>query len=408
MRSSKIFALARLAVLGLAAAACSTAADGVGTEVANVDSFARPTEHGELMFGVANPAELTAESRFHAWTFKLSGKASVDLATELHTQNLDSVMYLYKKGASGWGENIASNDNHRGAMSSRIERALDEGEYLVKVKATHQAMRGHFDVVAACTGSGCPADAAGTCKAPAAELPAAGHYAPSCAGLFAKIAATPAYPAPAACAVLEDAAIAYYKEYWDNLGGWESMTGGEEVTFDTSVEHHPDAGTIVTVSLGGDEDMMTFVFDATATLRYYHQSNQSPDWAWFCDGAAAAEPDDDCIRNVRGGFPRPGVAPIEGSVTAGAQAEHELTHVEAAVDEYLATVTVPAGEGVSYAYRRFDGDYEFAAEVKVSAAGHPAITYVVSGDPRNDGAAGLTIVLKTDASGSEFLCRAPK
>lgn len=71
------------------------------------DRFFSPTEHGDLMFGVQNPAELAADAGYHAWTFTLTGTATVKLEIKPHVTNLDTVMYLYKNQETGsWGNVI--------------------------------------------------------------------------------------------------------------------------------------------------------------------------------------------------------------------------------------------------------------------------------------------------------------
>ena len=57
------------------------------------------------------------------------------------------------------------------------------------------------------------------------------------------------------------------------------------------------AGTKVSVSYGGDEDTVTFVFDAAGSLIVAHWSNQSPEATWFCgvDVRMPNEPDAECV-----------------------------------------------------------------------------------------------------------------
>src|SRR5438128_7841319 len=79
-----------------------------------LDSFRSPTDHGVIAFGAAQTSRLTADQSFHTWTFSLSGAADVKALTSRkpHYAAIDTVLYLYKKGANGsWGSYIARNDN---------------------------------------------------------------------------------------------------------------------------------------------------------------------------------------------------------------------------------------------------------------------------------------------------------
>ncbi|MDX1746776.1 MAG: hypothetical protein R3324_12620, partial [Halobacteriales archaeon] len=74
------------------------ASDNKGSEEApltdgKTDSFFQPTEHGDASFTIANRATITEDQSFHAWTFELTGEATIELKTEISTRNLDTVMY---------------------------------------------------------------------------------------------------------------------------------------------------------------------------------------------------------------------------------------------------------------------------------------------------------------------------
>lgn len=404
LRTARLLSFVVAAASTTAACAPGTGGDDgedIGASESNVDSFESPTLHGDLQFGVPNPGEFTDDARFHGWTFTLPGTAKIELSTALRTPNLDTVVYLYKKQPSGsWGQNIASNDNHGGQMSSRIASELDAGEYLLKVKAKHAAMRGSFDVIGACLGGACPAAVGGDCAAPAAELPSGGHYSAACAAVFAKIAATPPAPAAPSCSVFESAAVAYYKEYWSGLVGWEEMTDGEDIEPEVGVRHHPGVATVVDVTLGGDEDAMTFVFEPSGKLLYYYQHNQSPDWAWFCDGAAVEEPGE-CVNEVLGEHHRASPRAASGTVAAGSSVDGAPKHVDAAIAEHVASAGIAAGAQLSYSYRHWAEGFSEAAEVKVRAGDGPEVTYFVTGDPEYR----LTIAVRSDVSGAAILCK---
>jgi hypothetical protein len=124
------------------------------------DSFRSTTDHGELVFGRAERASLTAAAGFHSWTFTLTGPASVTLLTQLATpssRELDTVLYLYRETASGWGRALTSNDDSPGSLFSAISRSLTAGHYRIIVKGYVRATRGAFGVLADCTGAGCSA-----------------------------------------------------------------------------------------------------------------------------------------------------------------------------------------------------------------------------------------------------------
>lgn len=401
-RSSVIRRVAPLffAMTALGVAACA-GDDGVGSESADVDSFASPTNHGVLQFGVPNAAEFTDSNRFHAWTFELSAEADVDLSTQLITQNLDSVMYLYKKGESGWGSNIKKNDDHDGQLSSRITATLGEGEYLVKIKAAKTALRGAFSLTGQCAGAGCPEAVGGECATPSPDLPSTSGFTTACAQTFYDIVTTPAGPAPESCNALEEAAVGYYKDYWDDIYSYEEMSGGEEPY--TSITHHPGVGTVVGVDLGGDEDSMNYVFDMAGKLIYYYQHNQSPDWSWFCvGGTAVEEPDEDCAIEVifNQDYSAQDVEEGQGVHPAGETPQLDPA-IAAAIREYETSQTVGNGDDVNYAYKLWASNYENGAEVTLSAENRPEITYVVVGDPQY----GMTIALQSDDNGTSFLCK---
>ncbi|MCA9620630.1 MAG: pre-peptidase C-terminal domain-containing protein [Myxococcales bacterium] len=139
-------------------AACSSADVGSNADYAT-DSFAKPTDHGELDFHGHNFADFTAEQRFHGWHFTLTGPASVQLSTSLHTANLDTMLYLYAADEQGkkTGPNIAKDDNGgEDGLSSSITKDLEAGTYYIQAKTKNIAMRGRFELVTACSGAGCP------------------------------------------------------------------------------------------------------------------------------------------------------------------------------------------------------------------------------------------------------------
>ncbi len=392
--------------MALSVAAC--VGDTIGSDSAySTDSFASPTEHGELRFGAPNPAEFTNDNRFHAWTFTLTGPAELELSTELDAANLDTVMYLYRRSEDSWGSYIDKNDDHDGLLASRISRTLEAGDYRIKVKTTKVAMRGSFSVIGTCTGDGCPTTDGGECTGDGpATLPSPTRYTPACNATLEAILTTPRGAAPADCAqALEERAVQYYKNYWDEVYGYDELTGGEDVEPYVDLQFHPGAGTVVDIGLGGDEDSMDFVFDLDGHLLFYYQHNQSPDWAWFCptDGQPTVEePDEDCVTSAIGHSEYDVEDLSEGSgSTPAAETTNLPPAVAAAVTEYVAVETVGNGEEVSYDYALWAGYYTNGAKVTLSAENHPTVTYVVTGDPEW----GMTIVFRSDDNGTTFVCK---
>jgi hypothetical protein len=288
--------------------------DSIGTNEDELrkDTFDKPTPHGELRFGDApNEAAFTSDQRFHAWTFTLTKQSRIDLQTEIETANLDTVMYVYRRdpGTTAWGEAVATNDDTAGGITSRVKKQLASGEYLVKVKASKTPMTGAFKVLAACSGSGCPAPAAACSTRTFLAMPDATGFGASCTSkIDAVLNTTPSSTSSSSVKIgskcslapLERSAVDFYHQYWDDHGGWDEMagTGDEEQELAVKTELHGAAGAVVDVDLGGDEDAMTFVFDGAGKLLHYFQHNQSPDMAWFCKDAgeaAANEPSDSCV-----------------------------------------------------------------------------------------------------------------
>jgi hypothetical protein len=308
----------RTSVFGVCAVALSIAACGgedrigTGEDELRKDTFDRPTQHGELRFGDApNEASFTNDQRFHAWTFTLTKQSRIDLQTELHENNLDTVMYVYRRdpGTRAWGEAVAQNDDTAGGIASRVKKQLAAGEYLVKVKASKTPMTGAFKLLAACSGSGCPAPAAACSTRTFQKIPDATGWGASCtskidavlnAAVSSSNGTSVKIGSKCSLAPLERSAVDFYHEYFDGLAGWEEMAGSgdEEQELSITTEMHGAAGSVVGVDLGGDEDAMTFVFDGAGKLLHYYQHNQSPDMAWFCRDAgeaAANEPSDVCV-----------------------------------------------------------------------------------------------------------------
>ena len=122
------------------------------------DSQRKPTDHGFTFFGLQDNAVLTDAERYHAWQFDVTGDAKVEVHTSytvLGQRKTDTVLYLYKEGANGWGSYIARNDDYDGKVYSRIIKNLDAGRYRILVKGFAATTKGKFSVFTTCEGAGC-------------------------------------------------------------------------------------------------------------------------------------------------------------------------------------------------------------------------------------------------------------
>jgi hypothetical protein len=119
-----------------------------------LDSAASPTDHGVLTFGELDAATLSADEAHHVWSFTLSDDAEVEGFTD-GDDPIDTVLYLYKHSARGWGAYVERNDEDgRGSWSS-IKRELSAGEYRFLVKGYDTDAVGAFSFAANCEGAGC-------------------------------------------------------------------------------------------------------------------------------------------------------------------------------------------------------------------------------------------------------------
>ena len=352
-----------------------------------------------------NPGEFTDEERFHAWTFELTGDADVTIEAKLATQNLDSVMYLYKKNDEGsWGGNIAKNDDADGlGLGSRITETLGAGEYQIKIKAAKALMTGFFSVGGTCAGEGCPA-VDDFCGPEDPAMPNVTGYSKSCAEKMHKILTTPVgHSAPQCLATnLEERSVDYYKDYWDYVYSYEEMADGHEPYVD--VTHHTGAGTVVSVGLGGDEDSMDYVYDVEGNLVFYYQHNQSPDWGWICEGTVDdnVDPGDECATEVAGSsdYRIEDTSEGDGESNVG-DADSLNPHVAAAVKEFAAENGLSTDASVSFEFFAWNATYNEGAEVKLSADGATDAAYTLAGSPEW----GISLVFKTDANGTDFVCK---
>ena len=165
MMSRLVRTLSFTSLLAVSAVACmddgkapEEELDGL-EEGGKADTIRKPTEHGYIFFDLPDTSALTADARFHAWQFDLSGDARVDLTTSyavLGQRRTDTVLYLYKKTAAGtWGSYIARNDDFGSSTYSQLKKDLGAGSYRVLVKGALAATTGKFKITTHCTGDGC-------------------------------------------------------------------------------------------------------------------------------------------------------------------------------------------------------------------------------------------------------------
>lgn len=150
----------RIAFALLCLAACTADSKGPEEEMptdGKLDSLHSPTDHGSITFGTAETAQLTTAARYHAWTFILGTGAEIHAYTHrtAHQASTDTVLYLYRKGTTGWGSYIARNDDDGSSEWSSIDKTVGIGQYRVLVKGYATSTRGSFDVTVDCTGAGC-------------------------------------------------------------------------------------------------------------------------------------------------------------------------------------------------------------------------------------------------------------
>lgn len=391
----------RLRSLAVFAATLLPLATGcAGNEVSSTtddlrDSWAKPTEHGTLVFNVESSAEFGDATRFHAWTFELSGKANVAIETDFAERNLDTVMYLYRRkpGASAWGAHVKKNDDAAGRLSSRIAGELAEGEYRLIVRAAKEAMRGEFTVLGTCSGEGCPTS--GETCAPAADLPQETDYSQECAGAMVAIvdsavkatrsttlpyrnAGAPDAETAERCALgaLERAAVDHYYAYWSELTGWADIWYDTESDLEFEVDTTElDAGTIVGVRLiGSDEMQVNFVFDGGGRLVARHHDEQSPTVGWFCGkGEEGDTPDEFCVGDAIYRLPHPegGGRSVAGETLVAGDKLDGI--VLAAVDAYARRENVAETATVTYEGSLWEDDS--AGRITVKASGVASVTY---------------------------------
>jgi len=409
-----LYSVALACVLAGCSSASEDPAPGPGAKGAEdnipldgkLDSFASPTDHGALTFGSPHAALIESGARYHSWTFALSDDAQVDLSTSLSSSNpnLDTVMYLYRRdaGTSSWGAYVYKNDDSGGQITSRLKKSLAAGEYRVLVKAFKTSMAGSFAVTGSCEGAGCPSVA--TCEENP-TLASATDYAPACAAamrnvLTAPVTSTQSHWVTAAdkCTVGPIAALAvdYYRQYMSDFDSVE-----DDTEFNVQVIRHGDSGQVVEVDMGGDEDLLAFVFNENDELVMYYHSEQSPTATWFCGGNAPAadEPSLDCVSHALWTLPhRASDASEKSGTSALSSLSSELpAYAQKALDDYVAQTSAASGASIDFALSEWKDTYTTGAALTLG--GSRTISYDLHASSYE-----TQLVFRTEGDQVEFAC----
>jgi hypothetical protein len=406
-----------------ALAACgedATDPDGKGAEEEELiggkqDSFFKPTEHGALVFGLPNQAEIVEDERFHAWEFELHGPAKVGVQSNV-SQNLDTVMYLYRRNNAdeSWGRFKQKNDDWKGDIWSRIELdAQEAGQYRIIVKPFKRALRGSFTVTAECEGEGCRAPGETSCEDGFADTPAETDFGQACAKVVAEILTEPAtsgggfsigfHEERCSLPLIEQQAVDFYRGYWDDIFGFDELSDGDDVFLNVGSVEHGDKGWWVSVDSGGDEDTLIFVFDADDQLVLFYHDEQSPTSAWFCAAGepdAEAEPSEDCVAATLYDIPHSTADKTDGSTTPATAKADMGTPAWAAVAQFASDFGLGQDATVAFDGETWTSEHsEAGGKITVSRDGDTA-TYLVA-----DRFGEIAVPIRIDADGdAKFVC----
>lgn len=421
-RPSQRISLGVLVAAAFILAHCGSQDGGKGEESpmpeeGSADSWKSPTHHGDLLFGKANQSEFNATQMYHSWTFTLSGPASVMLRVYPHADNFDTVMYLYQQADStqNWGRYIARNDDHDKYPWSLIEKDLGAGQFKVMLKGYKQSLRGRFDLMAECSGTGCPKVEA--CDPDTFQsLPDQTGVGASCVEKMLAVLQAPVLSTSRQDISKEDRCLLsgstqlawdYYYYYFEDLVGWEDLVYDPEepFTLEVSAKSFGDAGAFVGVDYGGDEMAMDFLFDGAGNLLMYYQHNQSPDVGWFCKDPgekSIEEPGEDCafgflMHMTSSGEPDP---EVRSTVTAKQLPSEPLPElVKYAIGRYQEYTSIDDETSIAYTFTIWTSEEDGQGlRVTVSADGHPEITYYLGSGYRGH----LYVTIGPD--GTEFTC----
>lgn len=280
-------------------AACGSDDGGKGAESqmpvdGSADSFFSPTEHGEVMFGLNNEAELKEDAGYHAWTFTLTGEAQVKLVIIPHAANFDTVMYLYKNQESGnWGSYIAKNDDSGDNLWSALDETLSAGQYKVLVKGYKEKVRGSFALGAECSGDGCPGTTS-ECEIENKDQGEPGVGETCITAALAMLGSgvkteTAFFSTQDGLCSAPDHVRRAWQFYHDYMGEWMGEYFDEDIEdpdidfgFDMESTEFVAGGWLMGVDYGGDESALSILFDATGAMMMYYHHNQSPWVEWSC------------------------------------------------------------------------------------------------------------------------------
>ncbi|MFN3197196.1 MAG: hypothetical protein ACE366_02090 [Bradymonadia bacterium] len=373
------------------------------------DSFFRPTQHGDIAFGVPSNGTLGTDTRFHAWNFDLTDKAGVSLETSSSNRNLDTVMYLYRWNdqTETWGRYIAKNDDaSRDTLFSRIAKELETGKYRVIVKGLKRATSGPFSVKIECEGAGCAANAP---EPPSIEVSNDGRFTDGCAERLYTVLDSGVMgtreeyvtldQAAALMPEMYQAALWYGSEHLDDYAPEEL----EALELEVSAVLLED-GILVEVTDGGDYSMEYLFTPGRLLMERFN--DQSPWVSYFCaeaDEIEVAEPDEWCAGELLDTLPHNDDDAGEGP--SGVQANAEDTEdypaaVMHAVSLYRSDAAIDAEKSVEWSTVTWTGGWTQGWEITLQAEGLDATTYVVRDDDSEQKA-----LIRIDAQGYTAVCK---
>jgi len=351
-----------------------------------LDSWRNPTEHGQLHFGPPVSAAFEDDASFHAWDFTLTGPAEVVLELSGREQNMDTVMYLYRRepGADLWGSYIARDDDGGAGMYSRIAKTVDAGEFRVLVKGFKEAVRGPFSLTADCSGAGCPGG--GAAEDPV--LPATTSFTEGCLQRMVAATMSPVVSSDelevtwaerVRLTGVDRKAVSYF-----GAVGLEDIDPSEleEATLTVQIVRMED-GTLVDVGTGSDWSF-EFLFDGAGALITHHFIDQSPDSQWYCAAAGEAEinaPEEFCAGAFLSALPHDQDGEGEVNETyAPDQPNDEISpHGWAAIAAYRARAGIGESVEISMEGKTWEAHgWGQGSELSLTAAGKATVTYLVS------------------------------
>lgn len=380
------------------------------------DSFFRPTEHGTIQFGLENEARLTDDAQFHAWTFELSGEAAVSLQTNV-SQNLDTVMYLYKRDSEddSWGSYLKKNDDHAGNIYSKIEIDGEAGQYRVIVKGFKKALRGSFSLSGECSGDGCEVEGGtdpGECTNGEYELKGSWtQWTESCntkvlgvLGSELESSTSGSVPATNHCSAsgVVQLGVSGYIGFWEGYDlEYVFYDGLEEAEVNFDYEKREN-GHVISLDAGGDEDGLTIILDNDLNTLATYQHNQSPIVDFYCgeDGEEAEEnaPHEGCFSDIMYYYPTENAEASTNESGEGSLddvAALSFAGVGEAVEDFTSHFGVEGGEPVEYSVEEFAD--ALRVYIESTDNGEYYATYTLIPDYRG-------FIVIREAADSEIIC----